>query len=94
MNEPGQSAAAHAAGAILAYLVANPNAQDTLAGIVEWWLLEQRIKTGTATVEAALAELAAREFVLTRSGTDLQIHYRINQDKLSEIAALIEQKLG
>lgn len=92
MNEPGLSSAAHAAWAILAYLVANPNAQDTLSGIVEWWLLEHQIRTGTATVEVALAELTASELVLTRSGTDLQVHYRINLDKLNEIAALMARQ--
>jgi len=28
---------------ILAYLADHPDAQDTLAGIFEWWLLERKI---------------------------------------------------
>ena len=31
----------HVAKAILAYLLEHPDAQDTLAGIAEWWLPEE-----------------------------------------------------
>jgi len=51
---------------ILAYLSEHPQAQDTLEGIVEWWLLEQQIKCRTVQVKEALAELVARGFVLAR----------------------------
>jgi hypothetical protein len=70
---------------ILAYLIENPKARDTLEGIVEWWLLEQEIKFETARVQEALSELVAKELILEKKGPDLQIHYRINQKKYEEI---------
>jgi hypothetical protein len=66
---------------ILAYLVENPDAGDTMEGIAEWWLLEQRIKRGTDKVERALDELVAKGFILERKGENSRIHYRIQPDK-------------
>lgn len=63
--------------AILEYLRKHPDAQDTLAGIVEWWLPEENVSTRTATVKEALSELVAKGLVSARKGSDSQIHYRI-----------------
>jgi hypothetical protein len=76
---------------ILAYLATHPEAQDTMEGIVEWWLLEQEIRRSTAQVKAALAELVAQGLVLERRGKDGQIHYRINRLKTAKIQALLKQ---
>jgi len=76
---------------ILAYLAEHPDAQDTLEGIVEWWLLEQRIKRWTARVKEALAELVSRGLVLERQGKDSRILYRINHRKRREIRVLLKQ---
>jgi hypothetical protein len=73
---------------ILAYLVDHPKAQDTLEGIVEWWLLEQKIKYETARVQEALSELIAKGMILEEKGWDSQIYYRINQNKYEEIKNL------
>ena len=66
---------------ILAYLKENPAAEDTLAGIVEWWLLEQKIRETTSAVQKALAELVRDGLVLERKGKDSQVRYCINPDK-------------
>jgi predicted transcriptional regulator len=79
------------AAAILAYLAEHPKAQDTLEGIVEWWLLEQEIKRRTAMVREALAELLAKGLVVERKGRDGRMHYRLNRHKRREIAALLKQ---
>jgi hypothetical protein len=63
--------------AILEYLRKNPDAQDTLDGIAEWWLPEENVKTRTATVEEALTQLVAKGLVSARRGTDSKTHYRI-----------------
>lgn len=76
---------------ILAYLTEHPKAQGTLEGIVEWWLLEQRIKRETTRVKEALAELIAKGFLLEER-RDGRLHYRINQHKQKEIQALLEKR--
>ena len=77
---------------ILAYLAAHPEAQDTMEGIVEWWLLEQEIRRSTALVNAALAELISQGLVLERRGRDGRIHYRINRHKAVRIRALLNRR--
>lgn len=84
----------HVARAILEYLCKHPQAQDTLPGIAQWWLDEEKIKTRTVTIREALHELVAGGFVLAQRGKDSQVHYRINKQRLNEIEALLEQKLG
>jgi hypothetical protein len=77
---------------LLAYLVDHPDVQDTVEGIVEWWLVEQRIKQQTATVEEALADLVKKEFILKHKGKDLRIHYRINHRKMKQISTLLKKQ--
>ena len=77
---------------ILAYLVEYPEVQDTLEGIVEWWLLEQQIKHRIDQVKDALTELVAQELVLERKGHDTQIHYSLNQQKSEEIRAAVRRR--
>jgi hypothetical protein len=77
---------------ILTYLVEHPEAQDTLEGIVEWWLLERQIMFQTARVREALSELVAKELILELMGLDSQTHYRINQSKYEEIQELFKHK--
>jgi hypothetical protein len=60
---------------ILDYLTENPQAEDTVRGIVEWWLLKQDITQTTAEVEAALAELVAKGKLGAWTGADGQVHY-------------------
>lgn len=50
----------HVAKAILAYLLEHPDAQDTLAGIAEWWLPEEEANTQLAIVKNALDQLIAQ----------------------------------
>ena len=75
---------------ILAYLVENPKAQDTLEGIVEWWLLEREIKFEIARVKEALSDLVAKGLILEKKRSNSQVHYCINQNKHEEIKGLFK----
>jgi hypothetical protein len=88
MNEPTIS---HVARGILDYLRKHPEAQDTAAGISEWWLPKLKVKTLLKDVESALEELVAKELVLERTSRNSQTHYRMNVNKMSEIEALLDQ---
>jgi DNA-binding transcriptional regulator PaaX len=72
---------------ILAYLAQNPDAQDTLKGISEWWLSEQTGKPNTALVEEALARLVSGGLVVEREGA--QTYYKVNRRRLKEIKELL-----
>lgn len=75
---------------ILAYLMANPDAKDTLEGILDWWLLQQDLKRNIALVRKALDELIDKKFLLERKGNDRQKYYQVNHEKLNEIASLMK----
>ena len=79
---------------ILAYLVDHPKAQDTLEGIVEWWLLERAIKFQTARVREALSDLVARGLILEKKRTNSKTHYRVNQNRFEEINTLVKMIRG
>ncbi len=72
---------------ILGYLVKHPRAQDTFEGILEWWLLEERIERRRAEVRTALAELVSDGYLLECEGKYARTHYRVNEEKYKEIAA-------
>ena len=77
---------------ILTYLIEHPEAQDTLEGIVEWWLLERAIKFQTARVKEALSELVAKGLILEHKELKSKNHYRINMTKYHEIQKLYNQE--
>jgi len=64
---------------ILRYLVDHPDAGDTLDGIVEWWLLHQKIRFETRTVSRAVTELVAQDLIVEQKGADGRIIYRANR---------------
>lgn len=77
---------------VLAYLADHPDAQDTLEGIMEWWLLEQQVKRETAKAKEALDELVAEGLVLEHKGRDSRSFYKINRRRLREIQALLKER--
>lgn len=62
---------------ILAYLADNPNAGDTFEGILEWWLLHQRIKFESRIVSEAVAKLVDEGLIEEGKGCDSRVVYRI-----------------
>ena len=69
---------------ILDYLRKNPDAQDTLSGIVQWWLPEDQHKPRTAAIKVALNELVRAGLVVEHKGKDAQISYRMTDHELRE----------
>jgi hypothetical protein len=87
-RKPGQAAIA---SDILAYLDEHPQAQDTLEGIAQWWLMEQRIKQVISGVRSALSELVHEGLVLEYEGADGQARYGVNLEKRAQIRARLKQ---
>jgi hypothetical protein len=63
---------------ILGYLLRHPLGEDSIEGIVEWWLLEQRIMQANREVQQALAALRRRGFVVSRTIADGRTLYHLN----------------
>lgn len=79
---------------VLSYLIEHQDAQDTLEGIVEWWLVEEEIKQQTTKVKEVLGELVKSKYLLASEGMDSRTRYRINLSKRKEIFSLIEESLA
>ncbi len=48
---------------ILSYLSAHPDAQDTLEGIVQWWLRERKSDQHTTLVKEVLGDLVTQGLI-------------------------------
>lgn len=68
---------------ILDYLGENPGAQDTLQGIIQWWVMERRLIQAIADVETALDHLVAKKLVTKHSGWDGSVYYGIGEKRAS-----------
>jgi hypothetical protein len=77
---------------ILGFLLKNPDAEDTLDGIVEWWLMRERIEYETGRVRGALQDLVAKGFVLERHRSGSDMRYRLNARKLREIQSYLKKR--
>ena len=77
---------------ILRYLIDNPKAEDTLEGIVTWWLMERTIKQQTLSVKEALAMLVADRLLIAHTGGDSRTYYKINRRQRKRIISLLQEK--
>jgi len=77
---------------ILSYLLTHTAAEDTVEGIVEWWLLEEKIKRRIKEVQSVLDELVSQSLVVAHESRDSKIHYRINKRKVKRIRAIVNSE--
>jgi Fe2+ or Zn2+ uptake regulation protein len=75
---------------IMSYLITHPEAQDTLEGIAEWWLLHERIALGIAEVKRALEKLVSAGFLIEVSASDGRKRYQLNKERQSEIVKILK----
>jgi DNA-binding transcriptional regulator PaaX len=66
---------------ILKYLLKHPDASDTLEGIMEWWLLNQRIGYEIDKVKAAIFKLVKEGWVIEIKSKNSIVRYRLNPKK-------------
>ena len=77
---------------ILAYFLKNPEAQDTLEGIVGWWLLETYIRKQSALVKEVLSDLVNKGLIIEIQDANAQIHYQVNKEKMQEIQEKLKDR--
>ena len=76
------------ASEILAYLQEHPDAQDSIEGIMQWWLLERNIAFQAKLLREALAGLVKEGSVIevvSQSGS----HYKLNKEKHCQFVNLL-----
>ncbi|HAR45557.1 MAG: hypothetical protein A2X56_08650 [Nitrospirae bacterium GWC2_57_13] len=71
---------------ILNYLADHPDAEDTLDGIVQWWLLERKIYQHTAAVQEALEGLVAEGVILEQRQVEASAVYRVRRKENGAIS--------
>ena len=86
VNDPSRSLADQ----VLAYLVQHPQAQDTMEGFVEWWLLKQGFPYGTGELDAALSDLVAQHYLVAWRCHDGRTCYGLNRAKEPEIRTKLQ----
>ena len=74
---------------ILRYLVEHPDAKDTLAGIVKWWLPTNHRGWESDVVQEALDLLVARRWLKVRRTISFKKIYGVNKARLEEIRAFL-----
>lgn len=76
---------------ILTYLCNNPDAGDTFDGIVEWWLLHQRIKYETQSISEAVRRLVVEGLIEAHQEPDSRILYRVNRCRAKDIQTMLSE---
>lgn len=79
---------------VLEYLAERPDAQDTLEGIVEWWLVKQRIAEQTAAVREALEELVSEGLLVSRADSSARTFYSLNRLRAEDISTYLKTRPG
>ena len=85
-------AAREAARDIVRYLVAHPQAADTLDGIVQWWLVREGRMHRRAVVEQALAWLLAQGLLREIRRVGVPPYYRLDPQNQEAIVTLLQER--
>jgi len=76
---------------VLSYLVDHPKAQDTLEGILEWWLTERCVKHQMPRVQGAIEWLVRDGLVIEHEVAGSQSTYQVNPEKYLEIRTRLDK---
>lgn len=74
---------------ILEYLVKQPEAKDTLEGIMDWWLPATHPRARLEELERVLKHLVKRKWVTVTEAGPLVV-YGLDQERLGEIKAYLQ----
>jgi len=77
---------------ILEYLITQPDAKDTVEGIIEWWLPATRSGVKLEEVERVLAELAAKDWVTVTQTGSRAVVYGLQRIRLDDIKQFLSNQ--
>jgi hypothetical protein len=63
---------------ILDYVARHPDAQDTIDGILHWWVLEAYVQHWAPKIAQTVAELVEQGFLEERRSSDGKIFYHVS----------------
>jgi hypothetical protein len=70
---------------ILDYLARQPGAQDTIDGILHWWVLDAYVRKWTPKIAKTVAQLVEQGFLQQKRSSDGKIFYRISPNYLATL---------
>jgi hypothetical protein len=70
---------------ILDYLAKQPDAQDTIDGILHWWVLDACIRESSTKIAETVAQLVEQGFLEQKPSADGQVFYRVSAHYLSTL---------
>jgi hypothetical protein len=70
---------------ILEYLARQPGVQDTIDGILQWWVLDSCIRNWAPKIADTVAQLVQRGFLEEKPSSDGKIFYHISPLYLSTL---------
>jgi hypothetical protein len=75
---------------ILDYLARHPDAQDTLDGILRWWLLDSCLRKWAPRIESTVARLVKQGFLEEKQSSDGRLFYRASASYLANLRQKIK----
>jgi hypothetical protein len=80
--------------AVLAYFVEHPHIEDTIDGLVTWWLLDRQLASARLEMRLIVSELLARGLMDERVATDGSTRYGMAHARLDEARVIIAGTRG
>ena len=84
-NVPAEPLLPSPAPEILDYLARQPDAQDTIEGIIQWWVLDSCIRSWAPKIEKTVANLVEQRLLEEKPSPDGKIFYRISASYLATL---------
>lgn len=70
---------------ILDYLSRHPDAQDTIDGIMHWWVLDACIRNWAPKIAETIEQLVQKGFLEQKPSADGHIFYRVSPQYLTTL---------
>ena len=78
------------ASRIINHLLENPYKKDTLRGICEWWLLQERIDYTINIVTTAIELLLSKKIIIEKTLVGSEKIYQLNNKKYNDILRVFD----